>query len=172
MVDWIREIVIAFKVKEKIAEVDRDELWRFAAPELAATDEQVHYAEEQLGFRLDTEYREFLRKANGWKAFYQDVSILGTPDLVGTENMHRAKALVVALEDLKPVVGFESSELLPVAVSETDIDVFLIRIQPHDMPAEVFWFAGRLIERFASFSEFFLAMVDYNRQEFDQLADR
>ncbi|MFL2443764.1 SMI1/KNR4 family protein, partial [Bacillus thuringiensis serovar israelensis] len=32
-------------------------------------------------------------------------------------------------------------------------------------PGEIIWFAGEEIDRFENFDEYFLAMIDYNREE-------
>ena len=41
MIDWKREIAIAYLVKQRVAEVDSNHLWEFHLPELAATEEAI-----------------------------------------------------------------------------------------------------------------------------------
>jgi hypothetical protein len=125
-----------------------------------------------LGRNLDQQHAEFLRAADGWDAFYQEVDMFGTQDFCGSERMVRARELIATLEPLEPHCGVPSSELLPIATSSADVDIFLL----HPAAAgsgggKVFWWAGQLIEVFPSFSEFFLSMADLNRNEIKQLTE-
>jgi hypothetical protein len=40
------------------------------------------------------------------------------------------------------------------------------------MPGVVIWFAGEEIDRFFDFDEFFLAMVEYNRRELEDMKEQ
>ena len=73
--DWKRELVIAHLVKQKIAEADVDGVWENTLPEVAASENQLMMLEDQLGYGLDPQYREFLRHANGWRAFKNYMSV-------------------------------------------------------------------------------------------------
>lgn len=46
MLDWKKEIGIAFLVKQKLFDVDVDELWPLHHPEAAATAEELDEADE------------------------------------------------------------------------------------------------------------------------------
>ncbi len=168
MIDWKREIAIAYLVKQRVAEVDSNHLWEFHLPELAATEEAIVAVEHSLGFKLDAEHRAFLRHADGWKGFMQNNDVFGVADLVSGTRYQKAIELLQSLEDLKPICGFEQNELLPFASSSTSIDLFVIAKPNAHSPGVVLWFAGQVIDRFPSFSEWFLAMVDYNRREFQR----
>ena len=65
--------------------------------------------------------------------------------------------------------GLGKHQLLPIAVSADDIDVMLMPKPDTECTGKIFWFAGGLIETFVGFDEWFLAMVDYNRQEYQRL---
>lgn len=167
--DWKRELVIAHLVKQKVAEVDVDHLWESTLPEVAASPDQLRVLEARLGYALDPQYREFLLHANGWRAFEQRVDIFGAEDFLGGPRAVRAIALIESLEPLEPLCGFGKHDLMPIAVSSDDIDV-TVMTRPHTKePGKVLWFAGGLIDTFAGFDEWFLAMVDYNRQEYQRL---
>jgi hypothetical protein len=168
--DWKREIVIAHYVRQKMAEADKEHLWDHHFPEVSATESAVSEAERVLGFSLDPSYREFLKHADGWRAFYQAVDLFGTSDLIGGARHERAKALLDSLEDTRPECGFSRAELMPIAVSESDIDVFAISKPDSSRPGTVLWFAGGLIEKFPGFDEWFLSMVDYNRLDYRRLS--
>lgn len=167
--DWKRELAIAHLVKQKMADVDLDQLWRNTLPELAATPEQLRFLELRLGYSLDPQHRQFLLHANGWEAFEQYVDIFGVDDFAGGPRAANAIQLIESLEPLEPLCGFGTQDLIPIAVSSVDIDV-VVMTRPHTAkPGTVFWFAGGLIDTFPGFDEWFLAMVDYLRLGYQRL---
>ena len=171
MIDWKREIAVNHLVKQKIAKVQTVHSWEHPFPEVAASEQAVGSIEAQLGFKLDKDHRDFLRHANGWKSFYQAVDMFGVADLVGGPRHQRAMELLDSLEELEPLCGFAREHLLPIAVSNDDIDVFVISKPSANPHGAVLWLAGGLIDRFPSFSEWFLAMIDYNRHIYQQITN-
>jgi hypothetical protein len=167
--DWERELVIAHRVKQQIAEVDVDHLWENTLPEVAATEDQVRSLESRLDSKLDSQHRAFLLHANGWRAFKQHVDVFGVGDFMGGPRAARASELIESLDDLKELCGFAKPDVLPIAVSSDDIDVMVIARPNTAAPGRVLWLAGGAIETFAGFDEWFLAMVDYNRHEYQRL---
>jgi len=165
MEDWRKQIAIAHLVKERVAELDVDGMWPHCLPEVAATSEQLAQVEALIGEALDAKYRGFLRFANGWKAFYHSVDLFGTNEFVSGSNVHRTKGLLESLEPLDQLCGLTASDVLPIAVSQDSIDLFLITRRHTQTPGEVIWIAGQVISRFPNFDEFFLAMVDYVRED-------
>ena len=167
--DWKSELVISHLVKQKIAEVDVDQLWENTLPEVAASEAQLHALEQSLDHPLDPQYRAFLSHANGWRAFMQYIDVFGVGDFEGGSRAERANELIASLEPIEPICGFSRKDLMPIAVSSLDIDVILMT-RPHSLtPGKIFWFAGGLIDSFTGFDDWFLAMVDYNRQEYQRL---
>lgn len=170
--DWKRELVIAHLVKQKVAEVDLDRGWENTLPEVAATEERLDALEARLGYELDSQHRAFLLHANGWRAFEQRVDVFGVDDFLGGPRAARAMALIDSLEPLEPLCGFGKRDVLPVAASSDDIDVMLM-MRPHtSTPGKILWLAGGLIDTFIGFDEWFLAMVDYNREEYQRLVKK
>lgn len=168
--DWKRELVIAHLVKQKIAEVDVDRLWDNPLPGVAASPAQIQSLENRIGSVIDPQHKEFLLHANGWPSFMQHIDVLGIEDLNGGRRATRAMELIESLEPLEEICGFGKHDLLPIAVSSDDIDLMLIA-RPHTVtPGKVLWFAGGLIDSYPGFDEWFLAMVDYNRQLYQRLA--
>lgn len=170
--DWKRELVIAHLVKQKIAEADVDGLWENTLPEVGASEDQVHTLEAQLGYELDPQHREFLLHANGWLAFKQHVDVFGVDDFTGGPRAARAVGLIDSLHDLRALCGFGESDVLPIAVSSDDIDVMIMTRQHTSTPGKVIWLAGGVVETFGGFDEWFLAMVDYNRHEYQRLVQK
>lgn len=161
------EIVRGVLIQQRIQELDGDRLWERHLPAVAAGEDEIAGAERRLGFALDSQYRQFLRFANGWRRFYQAVDLFGTPNLLGGSPMDAAVAMLGAVErdDFEAAVGMSPSEVLPIAASTVQPDVFLLAQPWSPAPGAVIWYAGELIEQFPSFEEYFLAMLDYNREE-------
>lgn len=157
--NWIKEIAIAQYVNEKIRERDTDSVWLFSFPDVAADTSQIEEFRKSQR-TVPIVFLDFLSCANGWSNFYQAVRILGTNDFGGPLES-RAQKLISTLD----LDGFIGRELIPVAVSTNDIDVFFMERQGE----KVFWYAGQPVDDFASFAEWFLAMVDYNRLEYERL---
>jgi hypothetical protein len=170
--DWKRELVIAHLVKDKIAEADVDGLWENTLPEVAASEEQLRALEARLGYGLDSQHRAFLLHANGWRAFMQDVDVFGVEDFMGGPRARRAAELIESLEPLESLCGLGKPDMLPIAVASNGIDV-MVMARPHTTESgKVLWLAGGLIDTFPGLDEWFLAMVDYNRQEYQRLANK
>ncbi|SEI94068.1 SMI1 / KNR4 family (SUKH-1) [Bhargavaea ginsengi] len=171
MSDWKDQIAVMHLVKQELMKRDKDRLWPHHLPEVGATEEQMQEAEKALGFPLDPQYYEFLMHADGWKGFLQTVDLLGTRELMGSPLMDEALALLGAIEpDVLDDSGFSREQLLPIAAGTHDRDLFVIALPDSPAPDTVIWFAGEEIERFESFEEYFLAMVDYNREEVEALS--
>ena len=165
MNDWRRQIAIAHLVKQRVAELDVDEMWPHCLPEIAATPQDIAEVEAVLAEPLDGKYRAFLGFANGWKGFYHSVDLFGTADLLSEPRRRLGDELLVTLEPLEQLCGMKIGDVLPIAVSLDSIDVFVITRRHTKTPGEVIWLAGQLIDRFPDFDEFFLAMIDYNRED-------
>ncbi|MBW4421102.1 MAG: SMI1/KNR4 family protein [Myxacorys californica WJT36-NPBG1] len=161
--DWKKEIVVMVYVKQVLHDEDKSYFWPWHLPEVAATGAQLEEVEKHLGHALDLRYRLFLQHANGWQGFYQDVDLFGTSDLLGGGKMARALMFLDTIDDVLRESNLSKDELLPIAVSNTDIDFFVITRPNSVSPGMVIWFAGGEIERFSSFDEYFLCMVDHNR---------
>ena len=171
MNDWRKEIGVAHLVKQRVAQFDRDALWPFHLPEVAASEKQLEDADRSYAGKLDAQYRDFLRFANGWQGFFQSVDVFGTQDLLGGSRLQRAHELLDSLEPLEAACGVKRQECQPIAVSRDGIDVFCIANEISADAGAVVWFAGQVVQRFRDFDDFFLAMVDYNRLEAQAFGD-
>jgi hypothetical protein len=167
--DWKDRIAVMALVKQRLAEVDTGRLWEYHLPRVAASEERLQQVEAHLGEALDPSYRAFLRHADGWPAFYQAVDLFGSAELLGSERFQHAEEMLGYLGQEQPATSGTDSGLLPVAASPVDLDLFVMtrRSSPH--PGTVIWLAGSEIDRFPSFDEYFLAMIDYNRAEIQGL---
>lgn len=163
MFEWKTQIAKLAYVKQQLAEVDTQKLWPWHLPNIAATKQEITDCERYLGFKIDSQYADFLMHANGWHGFIQATDLFGTTDLAGGERMRKAVEILSYLEEnVIKQAGVERDEVLPIALSPLDLDLFVITKPSTTQPGTVIWFAGYEIQRFADFQNFFLAMIDYN----------
>lgn len=66
--------------------------------------------------------------------------------------------------------SIRSADVFPIGVSDGDIDVFLLGAAGTPLDDQVFWFAGREIERFPTFEAFFTAMTQLIEEETRRLS--
>lgn len=166
MIDWRQRIVELVMIKQRIDELDESNVWQYRLPRVAATEEQLVFVEAAVGEPLDGQYREFLTYAGGWPCFYQYVDLFGPDELIGGERRDAAMAkLDEMLEPADEARGLVLDFLMPIADTPVDRDVFAIMRQGSATPGVVVWLAGGEIDRFPTFEEYFLAMMDYNRLE-------
>lgn len=171
--DWRPEIVRMIQIKQAIAEADTEGVWEFHLPKVAATPEELAGVEHSLGLRLDAGYREFLGYANGWPSFFQSVDLFGVEDLAGGPRMDVARQMLAAIE---PVVleqaGLQDTALIPIAATTVDLDLFVMPIVGGQQVPPVVWLAGYEVDRFKTFEDYVLAMIEYNVRELAALTSR
>ena len=157
-------------IKQAVADADEEGLWEHRLPGAGAGESQLRAVEEHLGEPLDPTYREFLECAGGWPAFLQSVDLFGPEELLGNERFRHAQEMVGYLEDdILKKSGVRTKDLLPVGASSVDRHLFVMTRKSAPRPRVVIWFDGYEVDRFPSFDEFFLAMMDYNREEIEAL---
>lgn len=166
--NWKDEIVKLVYVKQALAAVDESGLWPHYLPNLGANQESISQTEKAVGFKIDSEYSNFLQLADGWNGFYQTVDLFGTSDLAGSEKAQYATSILNVIDDVAiKESGFQRQELFPIAVTSQDKDIFAMTKPSSQTPGAVVWFSGGVVAKFPNFGEFFLAMVDYNREEIE-----
>lgn len=171
--NWKERIVQMVLVQQRLEEVDVEHLWDYKLPRVAASEETLRQVEGAIGAALDPEYRAFLAHAGGWPSFHQTVDLFGPEELLGSPHFAAAREALLSMEDeALTECGEEPRNLLPIAATSEDLDLFLIAGPEAHTPGQVFWYAGGLIETFPSFTEYFLAMVDYNREEIHRLEQK
>lgn len=166
--NWEQEIAKLVYIKQVLSGYDHRKLWPHHLPAVAATREQIAAAENALGYPLVGGYGELLRHANGWRGFYQTIDLFSTEDIIGGARKANALEMFGAVDDgVIRECGIPREDLVPIAASMLDRHLFVMASPRSRLPGEVLWFAGELIDRFPTFEEFFLAMMDYNRSEID-----
>ncbi|CAN5181353.1 hypothetical protein BH09MYX1_BH09MYX1_43610 [soil metagenome] len=163
---WHERIVQLVLIKQRLAEVDRDKLWPHHLLAVAATEADIQAVERHLGEAIDPTYRAFLRKAAGWNSFFQAVDLFGPSDLVvGSKWQLGQDALASLEENVIGDMGFDRDELLPIAASPTQLDLFVMAKRESSEPGAVIWIAGYEVDRYPTFADYFDAMVAYNERE-------
>ncbi|EJQ53076.1 1,3-beta-glucan synthase regulator [Bacillus wiedmannii] len=166
MINWKEKITTLALVKQDLMKQDVEKIWPHHFPEVGASEEYVYALEQELGYKLDLIYRDFLQHANGWKGIYQTVDLFSIEQLKKSAIMDHAQMLLTVIDDdVLKESDVLRQELLPIAVAEFDKDLFVLCLSNSRKPGEIIWFAGEEIDRFENFEEYFLAMVDYNREE-------
>jgi SMI1 / KNR4 family (SUKH-1) len=174
--DWRRAIGVLILIHQHIKDLDQEGIWANELPRVAAPQETLAQIESQLGETLDECYRAFLTCADGWRAFYQWVDLFGSPELLGERmELARTRLCELARQGVLSKSGYSEGDLLPIAMTrpgERDSDPDLFAVLKHHRPGSgiVFWFADEEIDRFKNFDAFFLAMLDYNREELQDLS--
>jgi len=170
--NWPQEIVKMVLVKQALAEADVEEMYPHHLPKVAATPAQLAKAEARLGFQLDPQYADFLRHADGWEGFTQTVDLFGTAELIGNEKMEQALQTFDELDDFAfSAAGISRDDVYPIAATVVDMDIFLLGKPGTPIAGQVLWFAGAEIERYENFDEYFLATVDYVRDDLATLQE-
>lgn len=167
---WKERLVEMLMVRNELYKADKGQLWEYHYPEVAAESSEILLAQEKLQIKLSQDYIDFLLCANGWKCFYQLVDLFGTKDFEA-ENMSLAKTLLNIELEYDESLNDIKEYLFPIAVSRTDKDLFVMVLTEGREYGQIIWLAGGEIERFLSFSDFFEAMIEYNKEELEDILD-
>ena len=84
----------------------------------------------------------------------------------------RRQQLSMVPDEVLHKSAVKRTDLLPISATRLDKDLFVITRPPSPNPGSVIWFAGEEVERFVTFDEFFLAMVEYSRRDVEWLRRR
>ncbi|MBD8035090.1 SMI1/KNR4 family protein, partial [Solibacillus merdavium] len=127
MSNWRENIASMVLVKQELFKQDVKQIWPHHFPEIGANEDNILAVEKELRCKLDPMFRDFLKYANGWKGFYQTVDLFGTEQLKGSIIMDYAKILLNAIDDyVLKESGFSRDQLLPIAATEFDKDLFVL----------------------------------------------
>ncbi len=168
MNNWKERIIMMLMVKNALSQADNEQLWEYHYPEVAVHMKEILSVQKKLNVKFSEEYTEFLQCANGWKSIYQLVDLFGTKDF-DSESMEYARKLLNTEMVNNKSLNRLGGSLFPIAVSQTDKDLFVMVLAEGEEYGQVIWLAGGEVERFASFCEFFDAMIEYNKQELEDM---
>lgn len=168
---WIQYIVEMGKIKEQLVKKDNSGVHKFYFPEVKATNDEINFAETLLGVELDKSYKEFLKRANGWKGIMLNINIFGTNELIDNNIQNKAFEFLKIIEEdvLIPNFSCKAHDLIPIAMTFTDKDIFVMSKSSSNMYGKVIWLAGEVVDIFNNFEEFFLSIIEYNKQDLTDL---
>lgn len=161
MKDWKERIAAILAAKEELKNSDEGDLWEYYSPEAAADMSEISEVQKKLSLSFTEDYIDFLLCANGWKCFYQTVNLFGTKDYETEMFVYAQKMLDIEVEYIDELREIRD-HLLPIAITELDLDKFVMVLKEGEDYGAVIWLAGGEIERFDSFTEYFEAMIEYN----------
>jgi hypothetical protein len=172
--DWKKEIAAIFLLQQEITRLDAEQMWDHRLPNIAAPESAIESVRAKYGDRLCSGHLEFLRHADGWTNVLQYVEVFGTSDLMSGERYARAKVTLDELEEASVLSAsdLELEDVVIVAASSADPDVYVSPLKGCENEGAVYWFAGGEIQRFADFEDFFLGLVDYNRRQLKRMQER
>jgi len=163
-ISWPVEIARLYKVKEAIAALDADGIYKFSAPRLAASDIDIQRLKTSIPVQWDKSYLGFLRFANGWPHFLQNTYLFGTEDFAGDLYRQIAESLRFRLPMNSERFKFVWTEqnCLPIGGSLLDNSIFVI--ERKHQGARVAWLNTDEVDGYIGFEDFFIAMIEYNKQ--------
>ncbi|WOB06891.1 SMI1/KNR4 family protein [Piscinibacter gummiphilus] len=128
----------------------------YLPPNAGATDDQLKQLETQIDAELDSDYKEFLRCANGWPSFTGSISLLGSELATQTKELAFANRNVGAISGaaLGPYKKLRRI-LIPVGVSNATLDVICMVPNSGKVNPETICFNNTEPDVYPSFSAFF-----------------
>ena len=165
MANWKVMIVGMGLINNAIHNANRNALVGVSLPELDASIEEIRAIQKKLKVKLSKGYKDFLLHSNGWEFFYQDVDLFGTGDLEpDSDKMKRAMAMLeikmAGNSELRKMKG----KILPIAASRDDDEGWLILLVTEGKNfGKIIWFVEENMGWVDSFEDFFIAMMECNR---------
>lgn len=163
MFDWKLAIVTNFRWRQAAEDRDAEGLYPMGAPKVAASEEAIARAELEIGVRFPEDYAAFLRHADGWPSFCENMDLFGTRDFLSGEAkrlLDRNAAATAFMHGL----GFGRGDYCAVGGDRDADDLFLlISSESRKSPGEVIWYSDEELDRCRSFQEFFSNMIAFNQ---------
>jgi hypothetical protein len=169
MTDWKLMISQLVLIKEEIYKADKEGLWPYTLPKVAATEEQLTEFQKKLGRKLPGEYLEFLRHANGWYWFHQSTDLLSVDDFFN-DKYEESISLFFDSDEYYVEAGIEKNDLLPVGVNVYDSDIFFLALSNDGYFGNVIWYTAEGdVEQYSNFDEFFMGMIELDKSRLNRL---
>lgn len=171
--DWQTLILEMVRAKQELAAWDPEGVFPHRFPGPATTDEAVAAVEKSLGVYLDAAHAEFLGLADGWEGFHQSVTLYSAAELVGGTLRDAAHQALQGAPEAFADLERSPADVLVIASSLAQTDVFLMPIDDGYVGEEVHWLAeGRVVDTFDSFEDFVRRMIEITKRQAVALRDR
>jgi hypothetical protein len=171
-IDWKYEIASTFTVQNEICRLDKDHIYDFTLPKVAAKPEEVKECQLMLGFEFDRDYEEFLTYANGWDSFANiDGDLFGTQDFQISNRFSETQKFLEehAGDNGLDIIGVSIEDVFPICMSRFDVDLYVMRKRHVSGVSRVYWFSGYLVDEFPSFLDFFQSMRTYDLKRLEKM---
>ena len=159
-------IVKMVSVKSDLQAVDKNEVFPNRLPAVAASEEQISAAEQEMQVRLDDEHRAFLGFADGWSTFSHNGDLFSLDEIKSVrQQLVDASGDNDDEDEDDEEESYDVSQLLPIAAAEETGDIFVMPIRDNQALSEVIWMGGgEEVDRFETFGQFFASMIAYSEQ--------
>lgn len=162
MYDWKLAIATNFWQRQQAEIWDPQHLFPMKGPKVRASEEAIAQAEEATAFLFSQDYKDFLRHADGWPAFCENMDIFGTSDFLSGEVKRLVERHAAAIRFMS-TLGLDSNDYLAVGGNRNGLDLFLlISANCRNSPGQVIWYKDDEVDRCPSFGEFFSSMIALN----------
>ncbi len=161
MIEWACEIEEKAALKRRLMEVDR--ILTHYLPQPPASAASIADAEATLGVSLDSQYRDFLRYTDGWKAFACDAHLFGTEDLIGKSALRPfAEQMLNAfnLEGAFPDRILKNRDVVIIGTAHPELNLLLLVKAGCQKEGHVVRIFGSQLFEYSSFYEFYRSTVD------------
>jgi hypothetical protein len=143
-------------------------------PGAPAANDDIRRVQSTVHCHLDADFADFLRCANGWPALMVSTDLFSTDDLREDRLSRRAMGDVEAFDAIGTVSDVMGAveNLIPIAYCESYLSI--VCAERHDSPrsGRIVWICGSDVQVFASFADFWQAVVLYNKMDLDDLRIR
>jgi hypothetical protein len=162
MYDWKLAIVMNFWQRQQAEIWKSGHVFPMGAPKVRASNEAIAQAELATAFRFPEDYKDFLRHADGWPAFCENMDLFGTPDYLSGEANRLLERHAAAIQFMHGL-GFGRDDYIAVGGARKGQNLFLLLSADNPRsPGEVIWYNDEQLDRCPSFSEFFSSMIAFN----------
>jgi hypothetical protein len=134
-------------------------------PNPAASMDDIRQAEQRLGVRLPSDYRDFLLHSNGWRRLFDGADLFSAAELGDTRARAVARSL---LERTSPLGPSDGRFVLPFAADPAGTTVFAFDYTLGGRePQVIAWVVelGLNAQNFTQFLELLLSLAEHDRAE-------
>jgi hypothetical protein len=167
-IPWESGIQELNALRHKVIESYREDLPRIRPP---TTDDELAAAERQLGMPINSQYREFLKCANGWEGICGDL-LFGTDEFLRKNDFLRiVSECFDAYVEFKdewaeptPLDNVTAEDLLAIGLESWAGALTLIGREGRPCAGQVFFIYNTAINVYEDFSHFFFTRyLDHQR---------
>lgn len=168
---WPALIGDMIRTKNEIVDLDPDYYDDYTLPSEKASEDDIAAFERWLGEELPSEYRAFLRHANGWRLFYWDADLFSFEEMRGGSARAAATNMLETYEreGVLAGAGLQKEHLLPIGGGAHSTTLFVLFTAKHVDAGQVSWLNNEEVDRYSGFAEFFASITAYFKAHAESL---